>query len=218
MTFADKPLPGAVPGYPCLSVPLTKTSITVNAGGRERRNREWEHPLHRFILPEADAREWEVVQALLLHWRLMGGPEKSWPFRDPLDFASRDLVKPNVIPAIAGTDQVLGTGDGVNKVFSLNKIYAASGLTYTRPILLPVLDSVLIAADGVQVNPADYSVSRPGGVVTFDTAPVDGAALTAGFLFDVEVRFESDDQLEGILRTAEVGGFADITLIEVRAC
>jgi hypothetical protein len=47
---------------------------------------------------------------------------------------------------------------------------------------------------------------------------IDDGVITAGFLFDVQVRFESDDAFEGILRTYAIGGFADITLIEVRPC
>jgi uncharacterized protein (TIGR02217 family) len=61
-------------------------------------------------------------------------------------------------------------------------------------------------------------VTRPGGEIVFDTPPADDVSITAGFLFDVEVRFESDDAFESILRTYQVGGFADITLIEVRPC
>jgi hypothetical protein len=54
--------------------------------------------------------------------------------------------------------------------------------------------------------------------VTFDTPPLAGHPIKAGYLFDVPVRFESDDAFEGILRTYAIGGFADITLIEVRPC
>ena len=77
---------------------------------------------------------------------------------------------------------------------------------------------VVIAVDGATIDPADYSVSRPGGEVTFDTPPPNGDPVTAGYLFDCEVRFESDDAFEGILRDFQIGGFADITLIEVRPC
>lgn len=215
--FVDQYLPSAVPGYPCISAPRTKTTIQANASGRERRNQEWEHPLHHYVLPEAIARKWEIVQALLNFWRVMRGPFHSWPWRDPLDFASRDLVRPNVAPAITMTDQVIGTADGFTDSFQLVKTYSVGGETYEREILLPVLDSVQVAIDGVPVADTDYSVTRPGGVVTFDAPPAAGV-ITAGFLFDVEVRFESDDALEGILRAHRAGGFADISLIEVRSC
>ena len=98
------------------------------------------------------------------------------------------------------------------------KTYSRGGSTYARRIYLPVLASVVIAVDGATIDPADYSVSRPGGEVTFDTPPPNGDPVTAGYLFDCEVRFESDDAFEGILRDFQIGGFADITLIEVRPC
>ena len=219
MSFIDEYLPAKVPGYPCISAPRTKTSIRASSGGGESRNREWEHPLHRFTLPEAvGRRQWSVIEALKDHWLVMGGPEQTWPFRDPLDFASRALEAPDLAPAIAATDQAIGIGTGFTDTFQLLKTYSRGGSTYARRIYLPVLASVVIAVDGVTIDPADYSVSRPGGEVTFDTPPPNGDPVTAGYLFDCEVRFESDDAFEGILRDFQIGGFADITLIEVRPC
>lgn len=219
--FLDQYMPSKVPGYPCASSPRTKTTIQVSAGGNERRNQDWVHPLHRFILPEAVGRDWGVVEALTSHWRVMRGPFHSFPWRDPLDFASRGLELPDIVPAIAATDQVIGTVDGFRDSFQLVKNYSVGAESYERPIYLPVVPSVAIAIDGVAVPSADYTVSRPGGLVTFNVPPpVTGnpGIVTAGFLFDVEVRFESDDAFEGILRTYARGGFADITLIEVRPC
>lgn len=216
--FVDQYMPPEVPGYPCVSAPRTKTSIQVSAGGGERRNQEWEHPLHRFVLPQAEGRQWEVLEGLKRHWLVMSGPFHSFPFRDPMDFASCDLLKPNLTPTVTRTDQALGTGDGFTDTFQLVKLYQVGGQTYSRTIHLPRLASLLVAVNGTLADPATYTVSRPGGEVQFDLPPANGAVLTAGFLFDVEVRFESDDAFEGIVRTYQVGGFADITLIEVRPC
>jgi uncharacterized protein (TIGR02217 family) len=80
------------------------------------------------------------------------------------------------------------------------------------------LDTVVVAIDGTPVLESDYTVTRPGGQIIFDTPPAAGDVVTAGFLFDNEVRFESDDAFEGILRTWQAAGFADLTLIEVRPC
>lgn len=221
MSFIDEYMPEAVPGYPCVSAPRTKTSILVSAGGREQTNQQWEHPLRKFILPEAVGRQWAVVESLTKHWYVTAGPAHSFPWTDPLDFASCDLPAPNIDPELvpyAADDQVIGIADGIADTFQLVKAYTVGGQTYTRPIYLPVLSTVLIAVDGVLQFPSAYSVSRPGGVVQFDVSPDEDAVITAGFLFDVEVRFESDDALEAILRTYQVGGFADLTLIEKRPC
>lgn len=217
-SFKDEYLPDEIPGYPCISVPRTKTTIQVDAGGGERRNKQWAHPLHRFILPEANARDWEHIEVLKKHWLIMGGPLHSWPFRDPLDFASCDLDAPTLVPDISPIDQALGTGNGIKDRFQLVKRYQVGTLTYDRPIYLPIIDTVEIASDGVLVDPANYTVSRPGGEVVFGVPPLAGKVLTAGFLFDCEVRYESDDTLESLVRTFQVGGFSDITLSEVRRC
>lgn len=219
MAFLDIYMPDEVPGYPCVSAPRTKTTIQVNAGGGERTNQEWEHPLHKFILPEG-VRDWGVVQNLGKMWRITAGPANSFAWRDPLDFSSGDLLAPNPdvepVPTIA--DQLIGSGTGFTDAYQLVKTYSYGGFEYERLIYLPILTSVVVGIDGVLVDEADYTVSRPGGIITFDTPPDDDTVITAGFLFDVEVRFESDDAFEGILRTWQAGGFADITLIEKRPC
>lgn len=219
MSFLDIYMPEEIPGYPCVSAVRTNTSIQVTAGGNERRNQNWEHPLHTFTMPEG-IRAWAAVQNLSKMWKITAGPFHSFAWRDPLDFSSGDLIVPNPEddPVPVMTDQAIGTGTGFTDTFQLTKRYSYGGNTYDREIHLPVLATVVIADNGVLVSSSDYTVSRPGGVVTFDTPPLDTHAITAGLLFDVEVRFESDDVFEGILRTWQAGGFADLTLIEVRPC
>lgn len=222
MSFIDSYMPEEVPGYGAISAPRFKTSIQVTNGGNERRNQEWEHPLHQFILPEAVARDTDVINGLKKHWLITKGPLHSFPWRDPMDKASIDhapnLPDADLTALISMTDQSLGTGDGFTDSFQLVKRYVRGSETYVRTIYHPVLSTVIVAVDGVLVNSADYTVSRTTGIITFDTPPPNGDAVTAGFLFDVEVRFESDDVFEGIVRTWQAGGFSDITLIEVRPC
>lgn len=218
MSFIDEYLPDEVPGFPCMATPRFKTTIRVNAGGSERRNQEWEHPLHLYTLPEAVARQWEMIENLKKHWMITKGPFHSFPFSDPFDFASIDLTIPNTEPTVTMTDQLIGTVDGFTDTYQLVKTYSVSGETYDRTIRLPVVDSVLVAIDGILIPDTDYTVTRPGGEVVFDVPPSSGALITAGFLFDVEVRYESDDVLGSIMRTTTVAGAADLTLVEVRPC
>lgn len=220
MPFLDVYMPDQIAGYGCVSAPRFKTTIQVNASGGEHRNQEWEHPLHRYVLPEAIARDSDVINDLRKHWFITKGPYYSFPWSDPLDKASIDHV-PNALDdeiTVSRTDQALGTGDGFTDTFQLVKRYSRGGQNYDRTIHLPVLDTILIANNGVLVNPADYTVSRPGGEVQFDTPPTAGHVLTWGGLFDVEVRFEADDVMEQIVRTWQTGGASDITLSEVRPC
>ena len=61
-------------------------------------------------------------------------------------------------------------------------------------------------------------VDRETGVVTFNKPIRLGDVVTAGFLFDVEVRFEDDSVFDGILKNWNVAGYSDIPLVEVRHC
>jgi uncharacterized protein (TIGR02217 family) len=74
---------------------------------------------------------------------------------------------------------------------------------------------VLVAVNGTTSAPATYTVE--GGTVRFGAAhvPAAGRAITAGFSFDVPVRFDTDF-LEIDLAAFEGGAVPDIPLIEVR--
>lgn len=213
--FIDEYAPKEMPGFPCISSPRWSTGIVQVDSGAEQVNQRWEHPLYRFTLPEA-VRDHEVFEAVKDHWLTMRGPAYTWPFRDPLDFASVPLELPNHEPTVSATDQQIGIGDGAVTQFQLTKTYARGSQSYTRRIHLPIVDSLLVSVAGTPTE--DFTVTRPGGVVELSTPPSPGQIVRWGGLFDVEVRFESDDSFDGIVRTFGVGGFADIPLVEVRSC
>ncbi len=221
--FVDKYLSPRIQGWPVEIGPVTSTQIAQVDSGSEQTNQRWRDPLRGISIPQG-FREFSTVEALKRHWLVMAGPARTWPWRDPTDFASVDLTEPNVEPFVSRMDQRIGTGDGVTKRFELSKTYnlGSPAEPYTRRIYLPVVDSVVVGingADPATLSPANVpTITRYGGYVDFPTAPGMGAVITAGFLFDIIVRFESDDTFRGIMRTAGVGGFADIPLREVRFC
>ena len=55
----------------------------------------------------------------------------------------------------------------------------------------------------------------PLGEIIFDTPPTENSQITAGFLFDVPVRFASD-RLDLSASTFLAGDIAEVPLIEVR--
>jgi uncharacterized protein (TIGR02217 family) len=220
--FQDVYTPPEMPGWPCTSTPRTSTLIVEVDSGDEQVNRRWQHPLRRFTMPEA-VRDMNIFEAVRDHFLVMGGPAHTWPFRDPLDFASRALAQPNVPPAVGFSDQVIGNGNGATTNFQLIKTYKSGAFSYARTITLPVIASVVVSIDdkplAAHVPPLTFTVTRPGGVITFaGGAPHPGGVIKAGFLFDCEVRFESDDALEAIAQAIGLGGYADLTLVEVRHC
>ena len=94
------------------------------------------------------------------------------------------------------------------------KRYVSGNQTWTRAITKPVAGSVRIALEGVE-QPSGWSVDTTRGVVTFTTAPAAGAAVTAGFEFDVPVRFDTD-ALDVTLDLERLGSITSIPLIELR--
>ncbi|HDR27284.1 DUF2460 domain-containing protein, partial [Rhodovulum sp.] len=60
-----------------------------------------------------------------------------------------------------------------------------------------------------------WSVDTTTGVLNFDTAPASGVAITAGFEFDVPVRFDTDT-LDVTLDIERLGSITSIPLLEIR--
>lgn len=109
-------------------------------------------------------------------------------------------------------DQLIGVGDGESLLFPLVKNYGAGEAVQERRIYLPVAGSVRISVDGVETQ--NFTLDADGAV-TLDVAPDAGAAICAGYLFDVPVRFASD-RLEVSRATYLAGEISSVPLIEVR--
>jgi uncharacterized protein (TIGR02217 family) len=224
--FIDTYPPESIMKFGFVSTPQFSTNITAVASGAEKRNQNWANPLHTYAAPEAVECHEHLV-ALHNMWMTTRGPLHSFAFRDPLDFGSRNLPAPGVEPTIGATDQVLGIGDGKRREFQLVRSYAFGNQTYRRTIYHPVVDTVVVAMNALPpstANPAlpggpyTWTVDRKTGVVTFNKPVNTGVIVTAGFLFDVEVRFERDDSYDGIVRSYRVSGHADLVFQEVRPC
>ena len=220
--FIDEYMPDSVPGYPVIASPRWSTEIVIADSGDEQVNQRWSHPLHKYNLPEA-VRSMDVFNGIRDHWLIMRGPAHTWPFRDPLDHASVPLLQPARTPDTSAQDQVLCIGDGYTRSFQIRKTYTRGSQSYLRTITLPVVNTLRIWREGQGASAAGemttgWSVNRTTGIVTFDEAPALGRLHKWGGLFDVPVRFESDDAFDGIAQAFGVGGFADITLLETRSC
>jgi uncharacterized protein (TIGR02217 family) len=130
-------------------------------------------------------------------------------FRDPLDWHSGPHG------AAAGAfDQLIGVGDGATTRFDLRKTYGEGDAAYHRPIEKPVAGTVTVAVDGTETA-ADVAIDTAAGSVTFASPPGAGEAVTAGFAFDVPVRFDIE-QLSVSLAAFEAGDIPSIPLIEIR--
>ena len=186
--------------------PERLTDIVTLSSGAEERNSRWANSRRRYnagygVKSRAD------MQAVLAFFEERRGRFHSFRWRDALDFSSSGT--PNPTP----TDQPLGTGDGTTKTFQLVKRYGANFDPYLRPVTKPVAGSVRIAVGGSEVT-TGWAVDTSTGLVSFASAPADGVALTAGFLFDVPVRFDTDT-LDVELTSFNAADATAIPLIEV---
>jgi uncharacterized protein (TIGR02217 family) len=177
--------------------PERATDVVSLASGREERNSRWAHSRRRYnagygVKSRAD------MQAVLAFFEERRGRFHAFLWRDALDHAA--------------SDETIGTGDSETVAFQLTKSYGADFDPYVRPITRPVAESVVVKVDGVVTA---VEVDALTGVVTFDDAPADGAAITASFEFDVPVRFDID-RLDIELTSFDAAEAPSIPLIEVR--
>jgi len=187
--------------------PERLTDIVTLSSGAEQRNSRWANSRRRYnagygVKSRAD------MQAVLAFFEERRGRFHSFLWRDGLDFSSNGG---NGTPA--PTDQPIGTGDGMTTAFQLTKQYGASFDPWFRPITKPMAGSVRVAVAGTE-RTTGFTVDTLTGIVTFTTAPATGAAVTAGFLFDVPVRFDTD-RLDIELSSFDAADASSIPLIEV---
>ena len=189
--------------------PTRRTDIVALVSGHEERNSPWAGSRRAFnagygVKSIADIED-VIAFFEARHGRLYG-----FRFRDPFDFKSCRIAQ-----TPAPDDQLLGTGDGEAAQFQLIKRYVSGAASYVRPIKKPVAASVRVAVDGAeQTAGEDFTVDETSGLVTFATPPGEGLSVTAGFLFDCPVRFDTDE-LRINLAAFEAGDIPSIPLIEV---
>ena len=173
--------------------PGFSTAILTSAGGREARNAAWAEARTSYDVGPGLRSEADIA-VLLAFFRARMGAARGFRLRDPFDF---DAV-----------GEVVGVGDGVLRRFALVKSYGAAERRITRP----VAGSVSVALGGV--GTLAFSVEA-GGWVVLDVAPALGVVVTAGFAFDVPVRF-AEDRLSVARATFLAGVAASVPLVEVR--
>lgn len=159
------------------------TVVQETSTGHEYRLARQSQARHRYRLLKLLQGQTEAM-ALKSFALARRGAEHSFRLKDWSDYTSNA----DGITAPTNVDQLIGVGDGTTKAFRLYKTYDISGpAPYQRPIDLPVAGSVVVALNGS--NSTAWTLTNPGGIVTFTTAPTAGVLVTAGFQFDVPVRF-----------------------------
>ena len=188
--------------------PERRTQIVQLANGDEERNSPWADSRRRYDAAYGVRRVDDLAEVIAFfearRGRLHGFRWKDW--------ADHKSCAPTAQPA--PTDQFLGQGDGTRTAFQLVKLYASGAQSWSRAIIKPVSGTVRIALGGV-ATASGWTVDNATGVVTFAAAPGAGVSVTAGFEFDVPVRFDTDE-LPVTLDIERLGSITSIPLVEVR--
>jgi len=193
--------------------PERRTDIVALGSGREERNARWAHSRRRYDAGYG-VKTLDALSNVVAFFEERRGRLHGFRWRDRLDQSS---AAPGA--ALTAVDQVIGTGDGSAAIFQLTKTYGSIYAPYQRPVTKPVPGSVRVAVAGIEVAAGvAFTCDTATGLVTFLAGhiPGPGAAVTAGFQFDVPVRFDTD-YLEVDLSAFAAGQIPKIPLVEIKA-
>ncbi|MDQ0506540.1 DUF2460 domain-containing protein [Xanthobacter agilis] len=192
--------------------PERVTQVVTTATGREERNTRLADSRRRWDAGYG-VKTLAALSQVVAFFEERRGRLYGFRWRDRLDHSS---APPGLVPS--PLDQIIATGDGATAAFALTKTYGAFHAPYVRPIAKPVSGTVRVAVDGTEQGEGTaFSTDTAGGRIVFlDThVPAAGAVVTAGFLFDVPVRFDTDF-LEVNLSAFAAGEIPRVPVIEIR--
>ena len=189
--------------------PQRRTDIVTLGSNREVRNARWANSRRKFEAGYG-VKTFDALSKVLSFFEERRGHLYGFRWRDQLEYKS---CAPS--QTVSPLDQAIGTGDGATSLFQLTKIYGQSFNPYLRIIYKPVDGTVRVAVNGVEkIRGTDFTCDAATGLVSFMSPPVAGAAITAGFMFDVPVRFETDF-LDVDYSTFQAGQIPKIPIIEI---
>ncbi|SIS49736.1 DUF2460 domain-containing protein [Phaeovulum vinaykumarii] len=209
MAFHEIRFPASL-SFGSVGGPQRRTDIVTLASGFEERNTPWAHSRRRYDAG-LGLRALDDVEALIAFFEARQGQLHGFRWKDWADYRSAPASR-----QIAYDDQVLGIGDGQTTTFRLQKRYASGGHAYLRPITKPVAGSVRVGLQGHHASEgADFTVDATTGTVVFDAPPPRGAQVTAGFEFDVPVRFDTDE-IQVSVASFQAGDLPQVPVVELR--
>ena len=209
MAFHEVRFPAGL-SFGAIGGPERRTEIVSMANGFEQRNTPWVHARRRFDAGMG-LRSLDDLSAVIAFFEARAGQLHGFRWKDWSDHKS---CLPSVAPVFS--DQVIARGDGQTRRFQLTKEYRSGDTVYRRPITKPVLNTVRAGIGGVEVFiGTNYEVDHASGIITFGAAPETGAEITAGYEFDVPVRFDTD-RIAVSVASFQAGQVPDIPVIEVR--
>lgn len=209
MQFHDVRFPAKL-SFGSVGGPERRTDVVAISNGFEERNAPWAHSRRRYDAG-VGIRSLDDVDAMIAFFEARFGQLYAFRWKDWSDYRS---CKPSV--EITAFDQDLGQGDGNQVDFQITKTYQSGNHTYVRPISKPVLATVKVAVGSVeQQDSFDYSVDPATGMIRFTVPPQVGVPVSAGFEFDVPVRFDTNS-IQTSVASFQAGEIPTVPIIEVR--
>ena len=209
MNFHEVRFPASL-SFGSLGGPERRTEVVTLANGFEERNTPWAHSRRRYDAG-VGMRSLDDVEAMVAFFEARQGQLYGFRWKDWSDFRSCKASG-----EVTFEDQVIGRGDGVQTEWQLIKTYASGGYDYARPVKKPVLGTVLVGFDGIALQEGvDWEIDLNTGVVTFGDAPDAGVEITAGYEFDVPVRF-AVDAIQTSVASFQAGDVPSVPVVEVR--
>lgn len=190
--------------------PERRTDVVTLANGFEERNTPWEHSRRRYDAG-LGMRSLEDLESVIAFFEARRGQLHAFRWKDWADYKSGPASD-----EVGFQDQVIATGDGEQTSFGLTKIYSSGPTSYARPITKPVVGTVRIGVDQIELEAdVDYMLDETTGLIVFVTPPGQDVSITAGFEFDVPVRFDTD-RIQTSLASFQAGEVPNVPVVEVR--
>jgi len=190
--------------------PERRTDIVTLANGFEERNTPWAHSKRRYDAG-LGMRSLDDIETMIAFFEARQGQMYGFRWKDWSDYKSGPASA-----EVATRDQIIARGDGVQTEFQLVKTYSSGGVNYVRPIAKPVLGTVRLGLDQDEMREGvDFDVELTTGVVTFMAPPPEEVEITAGFEFDVPVRFDTD-KIQTSVASFQAGDVPNVPVVEVR--
>ncbi|MGB7243275.1 MAG: DUF2460 domain-containing protein [Sulfitobacter sp.] len=190
--------------------PERRTDVVTLTNGFEERNTPWAHSRRRYDAG-LGMRSLDDIEVLIAFFEARFGQMYGFRWKDWSDFKSSKASG-----EIAYFDQVIAVGDGVTSAFQLIKTYRSGVHDYIRPITKPVAGTVRVGVEQDELQEGiAYEVDVETGVISFAHPPDPDMQITAGYEFDVPVRFDAD-RIQTSVASFQAGEVPNVPIVEVR--
>lgn len=212
MSFFDQQFPPKI-SLGAIGGPDDQTHVTRLGSGVESRRAVWAESGGSWTV-STDIKDDTTLHELISFRRNIRGSFRGFRWKDWQDYTSGLRNVP-----VTNADQSIGPGDGTTKTFSLTKAYTfpdPGGETVLRPILKPVVGTILVAVNAVgKTEGTDFIVDYSLGLIHFFVAPPDGESVTWGGEFDVPARLGSDKfDITGL--TTKLSRVQNLKIVELK--